>query len=275
MPGFPFPSRPGRELGEPLLDALLDRQSLPPDAPQQVRTVAQMLADLASPAEPGELAGETAARSAFTHYPSPADASPATRRSGRRHPWTSRGAKLAAALITAAVGLGGATAYAGVLPGPVQDFAHHMIGAPPAHRADPLKPQPSGGKPGTIQPSTNQPSTNQPSGGKPGTIQPSGGKPGKVQPSKVQPSKVQPSKVQPSTVQPSRGKPSKVQPSKVQREQGPARRRQEGGKGGQAQQGPAEQGPAEQGPARRRQARQGPAQREPAQREPARQGQAR
>src|SRR5438270_13665137 len=121
MPGFPFPSRPGRELGEPLLDALLDRQSLPPDATQQVHTVADMLTDLAGPAEPGELTGETAARSAFTHYPSLAGAPPAARRSGRPYSWTSHAAQLAAALIAAAVGLGGATAYAGVLPGPVQD----------------------------------------------------------------------------------------------------------------------------------------------------------
>jgi hypothetical protein len=211
MPGFPFPSRPGRELGEPLLDALLDRQSLPPDDARQVRTVAELLADLAGPAEPGELAGETAARSAFTHYPSPADASPAARRSGRRHPWTPRGAKLAAALIAAAVGLSGATAYAGVLPGPVQDFAHHMIGAPPAHRAHPLKPQP-----GKVQPSRMQPSTIQPGGGKPGKVQPSKVQPSKVQPGGGKPGKAQPSKAQPSKAQPGAGKPGKVQSSKAQ-----------------------------------------------------------
>jgi hypothetical protein len=50
--------------------------------------------------------------------------------------------RLGGALIAAAVGLGGAAvAYAGELPGPVQDLAHHLIGAPPAHSASPLSPR--------------------------------------------------------------------------------------------------------------------------------------
>ena len=50
----------------------------------------------------------------------------------------------------AAVGLGGvAAAYAGALPGPIQDLAHHLIGAPPAHSASPLVPRPG---PGTSKP---------------------------------------------------------------------------------------------------------------------------
>ncbi len=152
MPGFPLPSRPGPELGEPVLDALLGGQSLSADAPEQAALVARMLADLAAPAEPGELAGETAARLAFARCPSPAGISPATRRSARRRPLRLPvpRAGLAAALVVAAAGLGGAAAaYAGVLPGPVQDVAHHMIGAPPAHRADPHQQQPgspSGGQ---------------------------------------------------------------------------------------------------------------------------------
>jgi hypothetical protein len=156
MPRFPLPSRPGSELGEPLLDALLDGQTLPPDAPEQARTVAEMLADLAGPAEPGELAGEAAARSAFARCPSPAGVSPPARRSGRRRSWPSRSPRLAAALIAAAVGLGGtAAAYAGVLPGPVQDFAHHLIGAPPAHGAD--RPKLQSHNPGRGQPGEGQP----------------------------------------------------------------------------------------------------------------------
>src|SRR5258708_1829678 len=65
MPGFSPPSWPGRELGEPLLDALLDGRSLPPDAREEARVVAEMLAELAGPAEPGELAGEAGARVRF------------------------------------------------------------------------------------------------------------------------------------------------------------------------------------------------------------------
>ena len=37
MPGFPYPGQPGCELGEPLLDALLEGRSLPPDAPGEAR----------------------------------------------------------------------------------------------------------------------------------------------------------------------------------------------------------------------------------------------
>ncbi len=109
--------------------------------------VAEMLAELAGPAEPGELAGEAAARFSFASSASPVRASPASRPAWQR-PWLSAPrAGVAAGLVAAAVGLGGgaAAAYAGALPGPIQDFAHHMIGAPP-HGANLVKPQP--GKPG-------------------------------------------------------------------------------------------------------------------------------
>jgi len=133
MPGFPFPDRLAPELGEPLLDTVLNGQPLPPDAPEQLHAVADMLASLVGPAAPGELAGEAAARRAFARAVSPAAGrSPArSRLSGLSSRITAR---VAAALIAAAAGLGGvAGAYAGVLPGPVQDFAHHTMGAPAAH----------------------------------------------------------------------------------------------------------------------------------------------
>jgi hypothetical protein len=153
MPGFSHPSRPSRELGEPLLDALLEGRSLPPDAPVELCAVAEMLADLAGPAEPGELAGEAAARLGLARTAHPAGISPAAHRSARqRRSWMSvpGAVRLGGALIVAAVGLGGAAAaYAGALPGPIQDLAHHLIGAPPAHSASPLVPRPG---PGTSRP---------------------------------------------------------------------------------------------------------------------------
>jgi hypothetical protein len=153
MPGFYRPSRPSRELGEPLLDALLEGRSLPPDAPVELCAVAEMLADLAGPAEPGELAGEAAARLGLARTADPAGISPAAHRSARRRrPWmfVPGAVRLGGALIVAAVGLGGAAAaYAGALPGPIQDLAHHLIGAPPAHSASPLSPRPV---PGTSRP---------------------------------------------------------------------------------------------------------------------------
>jgi hypothetical protein len=146
MPGFLPPSRPGRELGEPLLDAILEGRSLPPDAPEELCVVAEMLANLAGPAEPGELAGEAAARLGLARLASPAGVSPVAHRSARRkRSWISvpGGARLGAALIAAAVGLGGAAAaYAGALPGPIQNIAHHMFGAPPARDADLHRPLP-------------------------------------------------------------------------------------------------------------------------------------
>jgi hypothetical protein len=98
-----------------------------------------MLASLADPAGPGALAGEATARSAFARALSPASISPADRRPARRRP-TQRGfrlsTRLAGALTAVTIGLGGAAAaaYAGVLPGPVQELAHEAIGAPAAHR---------------------------------------------------------------------------------------------------------------------------------------------
>jgi hypothetical protein len=135
MPGFPFPGRPGRELDESLLDMILNGQSLPPDAPEEMHALAEMLADLVGPAEPGELAGEAAARFAFARGASPAGVSPAAR---RRLSWlSSLSTRLAAVLVAGAVGLGSvaAAAYAGMLPGPMQDLAYRAIGAPPARHA--------------------------------------------------------------------------------------------------------------------------------------------
>ena len=84
MPGFPFPGRPGGEHDEPLLDMIIARRVLPPDAPQPMHDLARMLAALAGPAEPGELAGEAAVRAAFSRAASPVGISSAARRPGRR-----------------------------------------------------------------------------------------------------------------------------------------------------------------------------------------------
>ena len=80
MPGFPFPGRPGGEHDEPLLDMIIARRALPPDAPEPMHDLARMLAALAGQAEPGELAGEAAVRAAFNRAASPAGISSAARR---------------------------------------------------------------------------------------------------------------------------------------------------------------------------------------------------
>ena len=84
MPGFLFPGRPGGEHDEPLLDMIIARRAIPPDAPQPMHDLARMLAALAGPAESGELAGEAAVRAAFSRAASPVGISAAARRPGRR-----------------------------------------------------------------------------------------------------------------------------------------------------------------------------------------------
>jgi hypothetical protein len=157
MPGFPTPSRPGGERDELLLDMIFDGRVIPPDAPQEMHDLQQMLAALAGPAEPGELAGEAAARAAFIRLASPAGVSlgasrppayqgarrPASHRVPRRRRVrrARRRAGLAAVLCAAAAVLAGtAAAYAGVLPEPVQQMAHATVGAPaPRHHGSPAQ----------------------------------------------------------------------------------------------------------------------------------------
>jgi hypothetical protein len=141
MPGF-FPGRPGGEHDEPLLDMILERRPIPPGAPPEFHGLARMLAAVAGPAEPGDLAGKDAAYAAFTRLASRPGTSHAALRSARRS-LSERPARgrlpLAAALAVAAAGLGSsAAAFVGVLPSPIQHFAHETIGAPPPpHGASP------------------------------------------------------------------------------------------------------------------------------------------
>jgi hypothetical protein len=143
MPGFP-PGRPGGERDEPLLDMIFDRRPIPAGAPPEMHDLARMLAAAAGPAEPGDLAGEAAALAAFARPVSPASVSPAAMRPARR--WLSgRPARarlpLAAALVTAAAGLGSITAaYVGVLPGPIQQMAHVTVRAPAPPRNESRRP---------------------------------------------------------------------------------------------------------------------------------------
>ena len=141
MPGFPFPGRPGGEPDEPLLDMIIARRVLPPDAPQPMHDLAHMLAALAGPAEPGELAGEVAVRAAFSRATSPASISSAARHAGRRRRPARSRAWLATALVAAAAGLGSVlAAYNDVLPGPIQQLAHVAVAAPAPPSSAPARP---------------------------------------------------------------------------------------------------------------------------------------
>ena len=134
MPRFPRTGRLGGEPDELVLDMILKRASLPPGATPEMAGLPEMLADLAGPAEPDELAGEAAVLARFRSRVRPAGGSGAARRPAWRKAPRRRaryGPRLATGLVVAAIGLGGsAAAYAGVLPGPLQDLAHILFDAP-------------------------------------------------------------------------------------------------------------------------------------------------
>jgi len=161
MPGFPFPGRPGGEHDEPLLDMIIARRALPPDAPQEMHDLARMLAALAGSAEPGELAREAAVRAAFRRAASPAGVSSAARRPTRhrRSRASHSRARLATVLVAAAAGLGSVlAAYADVLPSPIQRLAHVTVAAPAPQHAHSLPSAAAAGArraaPGTLQPAS-------------------------------------------------------------------------------------------------------------------------
>ena len=162
MPGFPVPGRPGGEHDEPLLDMIIARRALPPDAPQAMHDLARMLAALAGPAEPGELAGEAAVRAAFNRAAAPAGVSSAARRPVRHRKARRSGerarspVRLATVMVVAAAGLGSLlAAYSDVLPSPIQQLAHVAVAAPAPYRPDPRQPA----APGPSRPAPGQPSS--------------------------------------------------------------------------------------------------------------------
>ena len=140
MPRVQMPGRVGRDQDDLLLDMILDRRPLPPDAPPGMHALASKLVGLAAMPGAGALPGEAAALAAFIRSGSPASTltlAGVPRRVRRRGRVRAGRARLAAAVAVVAVGLSGtaAAAYAGVLPAPVQEFAHRTIGAPAAHTA--------------------------------------------------------------------------------------------------------------------------------------------
>ena len=156
MPNSPGSARGGvPPVGDAAYEALLAGSLLPADADEGLRPLAEAVAALTVAPSPREAAGEPDARAVyragFVRPSRPA-------RAGR---WRRRvlasvlSAKLAAAAVVAAGGLT-AAAYADVLPAPVQNFAHHTVGAPAPHAAatpgrpaTPAGPAPSG--PGASQ----------------------------------------------------------------------------------------------------------------------------
>jgi hypothetical protein len=140
MPRVPMPGLAGRDHDDLLLDMILDRRPLPPDAPPGMHVLASKLVGLAAAPGGVQLPGEAAALAAFAGSGSPASTltlagEPPGRHRSRR--LMAGRARLTAAAAAVAVVLSGtaAAAYAGVLPASVQDFAHHVIDAPAAQHA--------------------------------------------------------------------------------------------------------------------------------------------
>jgi hypothetical protein len=148
MPNFPWPDRwSASSVEDAVLSALLAGTEIPADSGAGLKPVADVLDALKAPTGTDEFAGETVAMAEFHHWFGLS--APPNCRSRRRRPTlitSLLSAKAAAVAAIAAVGVGTATAaaFAGALPGPVQNFAHQTIGAPAAHQDKGSAARPSG-----------------------------------------------------------------------------------------------------------------------------------
>jgi hypothetical protein len=125
------------EMGDASLAALLAGAEAPERLAPGLQPLADALAALTAGPTSDELAGEAAARAEFDNRVGiPA---PVSRSRRRRHPLLASllSARAAAAAAVAALSLGGfaTAAFAGVLPTPAQQFAHHTFGAPAARES--------------------------------------------------------------------------------------------------------------------------------------------
>ena len=128
-------SQDAPEMGDASLAALLAVAEPAEGFAPGLQPLADALAALTARPARDELAGEAAALAEFEArggVPSPVH-----RSRHRRHPVLTSllSARAAAAAAVAALSLGGfaTAAFAGALPAPAQQFAHHTIGAPAAH----------------------------------------------------------------------------------------------------------------------------------------------
>jgi hypothetical protein len=146
MPNFPWlSSQDAPEMGDASLAALLAGAEPPEGLVPGLQPVADALAALTAAPARDELAGEAAALAEFTsRVGMPV---PVSRSRHRRHPLLTPllSARAAAAAAVAALSLGGfaTAAFAGALPAPAQQFAHHTFGAPAADGGQPTGTHPS------------------------------------------------------------------------------------------------------------------------------------
>jgi len=137
MPNFLRPApRDGLPFSDAALAALLAGTE-PPEPMPGLQPVADVLAALRSGPTGDELAGEASVLAEFRRGAGVVAHAPAPHRP--RRVTSLVGARAAVAAAVAALSLGGlaTAAYAGMLPAPVQRFAHDTIGAPPAPSGSP------------------------------------------------------------------------------------------------------------------------------------------
>ena len=137
MPNFIRPAaRDGLPFSDAALAALLAGTE-PPEPMPGLQPVADVLAALRSGPTGDELAGEASVLAEFRRGAGVVARPPAPHRP--RRVTSLVGARAAVAAAVAALSLGGlaTAAYAGILPAPVQRFAHDTIGAPPAPSGTP------------------------------------------------------------------------------------------------------------------------------------------
>ena len=133
------------DMGDASLAALLAGSEPAEGLSPGLQPLADALASLTVRAASDELAGEAAALAEFHHRVGVPV--PVSRSRHRRRPLLTSllSARAAAAAAVAALGLGGfaTAAFAGALPAPAQQFAHHTFGAPASDGG-----QPTGTHPG-------------------------------------------------------------------------------------------------------------------------------
>jgi hypothetical protein len=133
------------DMGDASLAALLADTEPAEGLAPGLQPLADALSSLTARAASDELTGEAAALAEF--YSRVGVPVPVSRARHRRHPLLTSllSARAAAVAAVAALGLGGfaTAAFAGALPAPAQQFAHHTFGAPASDGGQPTGAHPS------------------------------------------------------------------------------------------------------------------------------------
>ena len=126
------------------LESLLDGGSVGNPASPGLPELGALISAARGPASPAELAGEQAARAAFVDAAATSSLITTRRRSSVLSTLIGSKIALAAAGALALSGASTAAAFTGQLPGPAQNAAHHLLGAPAADQQTDAEDSPIG-----------------------------------------------------------------------------------------------------------------------------------